>query len=213
MVKCSQVSKIWADVQKCLVFFLEIGYNFGQMTSFTKNAIKETFLNLVRRKPLSEITVDELAAACGVNRNTFYYHFRDMQALVEEILLDQVNEVLGKHPTLNSIEDCLYAILDIVRDNREVIIHIYNSLNRVVFEKFLWEVCYVLVENYWNNTVAEQPAISVQNRRLVMDYYAATCFGLAMKWMASGLDDKEARRDVRELCKIALREPERMLTL
>ena len=82
------------------------------MSDFTEKAIKGTFIQLLSEKPLSEITIKELTEACGINRNTFYYHYRDLTALVEEIMIETTDAILAAHPTLRSFEDCLYAILD-----------------------------------------------------------------------------------------------------
>ena len=37
----------------------------------------------MEKKPLSNITVSEIIADCGVNRKTFYYHFEDIYALLK----------------------------------------------------------------------------------------------------------------------------------
>jgi len=52
--------------------------------SFTKKAIMETFLHLIEKKPLEKITVRDLVDDCGINRNTFYYYFQDIYAVLEE---------------------------------------------------------------------------------------------------------------------------------
>ena len=45
------------------------------MPNFTQKAIKESFIKLLNEKPLHQITVKDIVEDCGVNRNTFYYHF------------------------------------------------------------------------------------------------------------------------------------------
>ncbi len=55
------------------------------MPQFTRNAIIESFIKLAMRNPLEKITVKDIVDACGVNRNTFYYYFQDMYALVEDL--------------------------------------------------------------------------------------------------------------------------------
>ena len=54
------------------------------MPSFTKKAIMESFLRLMEKKPLDKITVRNLVDECGINRNTFYYYFQDIYAVLEE---------------------------------------------------------------------------------------------------------------------------------
>ena len=49
----------------------------------TKLMLAESLRNLMRKKPLDKIKIHEIVDACGVNRQTFYYHFQDIYALVE----------------------------------------------------------------------------------------------------------------------------------
>ena len=58
------------------------------MTSLTKDAIKQSFLKLLNKKPIDKITVKEIVEDCGINRNSFYYHFDDIPSLMEEIFID-----------------------------------------------------------------------------------------------------------------------------
>ena len=45
------------------------------MTTQTKDAIKNSFMKLLNRKPLSKITVKEIVEDCGINRNSCYNIF------------------------------------------------------------------------------------------------------------------------------------------
>ena len=54
------------------------------MPNFTKKAIQETFITLLDERPLNKITVKDIVETCGINRNSFYYHFEDLPALLEE---------------------------------------------------------------------------------------------------------------------------------
>lgn len=51
------------------------------MANFTRKAIKDTFLKLLNQRPLTQITVKDIVEDCGINRNSFYYHFEDLPAL------------------------------------------------------------------------------------------------------------------------------------
>ncbi len=55
------------------------------MSSSTKQAIIASFVRLAAKKPLEKITVRDIVDDCGINRNTFYYHFQDIFAVLEEI--------------------------------------------------------------------------------------------------------------------------------
>ena len=46
------------------------------MPPFAKREIKNSFIKLLTERPISQITVKDIVEDCGVNRNSFYYHFR-----------------------------------------------------------------------------------------------------------------------------------------
>ena len=53
------------------------------MSQMTKRALVASLKELMAEKPLDKITVTDLTEHCGVNRMTFYYHFKDIYDLVE----------------------------------------------------------------------------------------------------------------------------------
>ena len=53
------------------------------MSQVTKRALEASLKNLLLQKPLSKITINDIAEDCGINRMTFYYHFRDIYDLIE----------------------------------------------------------------------------------------------------------------------------------
>ena len=58
------------------------------MASPTKQAIVASFVHLVAKKSPDKITVRDIVDDCGVNRNTFYYYFQDIYAVIEALCDD-----------------------------------------------------------------------------------------------------------------------------
>ena len=48
------------------------------MSQVTKRALEASLKNLLLQKPLSKITISDITEDCGINRMTFYYHFKDI---------------------------------------------------------------------------------------------------------------------------------------
>ena len=48
-----------------------------------KNLIAETFVKLSDEKNIDKITVKDIVEACGISRQAFYYHFRDLLEVIE----------------------------------------------------------------------------------------------------------------------------------
>ena len=100
------------------------------MANFTQKAIKETFIALLEEHPLSDITVKNIVETCGINRNSFYYHYQDIPALIEEIVKEQAETIIQKYPSVNSIVECFDALIEFFSLWKRAIIHIYRSLSR-----------------------------------------------------------------------------------
>ena len=55
------------------------------MVQYTKKAIAESFMELLNERPFDKISVVDIAEKCGINRNTFYYYYADVYALVDDV--------------------------------------------------------------------------------------------------------------------------------
>ena len=61
-----------------------------------KNVIADTFVSMAKQKPVDKITVKALIEACGVSRQTFYYHFQDIMEVIEWTLEQATQEMLER---------------------------------------------------------------------------------------------------------------------
>ena len=66
------------------------------MAQFTKQAIINSFLKLLEETPLDKITVKDIVEDCGINRNTFYYYYHDIYALLEELFSDEIRRAMER---------------------------------------------------------------------------------------------------------------------
>ena len=79
------------------------------MARDTKKLLRESFLRLLDERPLHQITIRDIVDECGVNRNTFYYYYRDLPQLMESIVNEAADQVIGQYPSLESADSCLKA--------------------------------------------------------------------------------------------------------
>ena len=84
------------------------------MASFTKKAIRDSFVKLLNEKPLSQITIRDIVDDCGVNRNTFYYYYQDLPQLVESVVDEDAERIIRGHPTIDSLA-VSYTHLDVYK--------------------------------------------------------------------------------------------------
>jgi AcrR family transcriptional regulator len=162
------------------------------MANFTRNAIKETFIKLLEERPLTDITVKDIVETCGINRNSFYYHFQDIPALLEEIVTEEAEGIIRKYPTINSMVECYDALIEFASHRKRAIMHIFRSVKREVFEQYLMEVSGHFVRVYIDTALREQP-IDEKDRETIIQYYKCVCFGLTINWLNNGMNEDEVQ--------------------
>ena len=55
------------------------------MSDITKKALASSLKDLLSKYKFNKITIKDITENCGVNRQTFYYHFKDKYDLVNWI--------------------------------------------------------------------------------------------------------------------------------
>ena len=79
------------------------------MSQITKRALETSLKNLLLQKPLNKITISDIAKDCGINRMTFYYHFKDIYDLIEWTCNEETARAINgkkKHMRLGSKVFC-----------------------------------------------------------------------------------------------------------
>ncbi len=147
-------------------------------TSLTKTAIEQKFLELLSEKSLNQISVKSLTATVGINRNTFYYHYKSIPDLLETVVKNLVDELFENYPPAESLDDCLTAATDFIKQNEAGIRHIYESTSRPIFERYLWRICDYVANAYLDNS---------EHRLDAQEFLSCICFGLAMNYIRRGM--------------------------
>ena len=63
-------------------------------SNITKRALAQTMKDLMAERPFAKISVGDICERCGMNRKSFYYHFRDKHDLVNWIFQTEFIETI-----------------------------------------------------------------------------------------------------------------------
>ena len=170
------------------------------MASLMKKEIKRVFLELLEQRPFNQITVKDIVSECGINRNSFYYHFSDIPTLLEEIIMENARDIISQYPNVDSIETCLLAVVEFAHQNKRAILHIYNSVNRTIYEQYLWQVCEEIVTTY-TDSLAGSEQLRPDDRELIIRYYKCVCFGLTSEWLRTGMHS-DIKQELHRICEL-----------
>ena len=169
------------------------------MPGFTKRAIRNSFIRLLNERPVSQITVKDIVEDCGINRNSFYYHYKDLPSMLEEIILEEAEAMVRQHPSVDSIEECLDLAVSFALENRRAAMHLYSA-NRDLFERYLWRVCEHVVDTYISTAFAEYQ-LKEADRRVLVRNYKWECFGAVLDWLNGGMKE-DIQADFYRLCEL-----------
>jgi len=156
------------------------------MAQFTKNAIMRSFLKLLNERPLDKITVKDIVEDCGVSRNSFYYYFRDLYDLLDEIFLQETKKAIDEPYAEASWQERLIRSLQFVMSNRKMVFHVIHSVSRDRVEDYLYSVSDKIMRDYVEQEAANLPC-GEEDKRFITHFYKYAVVGMFLEWAESGM--------------------------
>lgn len=157
------------------------------MSSLTQRTIKNTFIELLTHRPLDKVTVVDIARTCGVNRNTFYYHFRDIDELLDSIFKEEEARLHSlAQEDFSTWRESFYEGIRWSLENKDAIENIYHSSCADRLSTFLFRAGRTSARRY----------IELQSRGLnvprdtfedAVHVLGATITGLVLEWLVNDL--------------------------
>ena len=152
------------------------------MSQMTKRALVASLKDLLAEKPLDKITVTDLTEHCGVNRMTFYYHFKDIYDLVEWACIESATRALAGQKTYDTWQQGFLQIFEAVRDNKPFIMNVYHCVHREQVEKYLEP----LVDSLLMGVIEEESrniTVRQEDKAFIAQVYAYIFIGLMLDWI------------------------------
>ena len=155
----------------------------------TKMLIRKEFTELLKKKPIQEITVREICERTGINRSTFYNHYQDVYDLLEQI----ENEMLG---------ELAENLKNVVSENDPMNMELFKGIFRSLMENS--DMCvimlgengdksflYRMLETGKENCVAAYtkyfPKATEEQLEDFYSFVSNGCVGLMSRWIHAGM--------------------------
>ena len=158
------------------------------MSQVTKRALEASLKSLLLRKPLSKITVTDITEDCGINRMTFYYHFKDIYDLVEWCCQEDASRALAGKKTYETWQQGLLQIFEAVRENKPFILNVYRSVSREQVENYLYKVTYALLDGVVEEQ-AQGMSVRQEDKAFLATLYQYMFVGLMLDWIKSDMKE------------------------
>ena len=158
------------------------------MSQVTKRALEASLKNLLLKKPLSKITINDITEDCGISRMTFYYHFKDIYDLVEWSCLEDAKRALEGKKTYETWQQGILQIFEAVLDNKPFILNVYRSVSREHVENYLFKLTYDLLIGVVNEKSAGM-TVREEEKEFIADFYKYAFVGVMLNWVKDGMTE------------------------
>ncbi len=162
------------------------------MSQITKRALEESLKHLLLQKPLNKITINDIAEDCGINRMTFYYHFKDIYDLIEWSCLEDAQKALAGKKTYDTWQEGFLHIFEAVKENKPFVMNVYRSVSREQIENYLFSLTYDLLLGVVNEQ-AEGMSVRDEDKAFIANVYKYTFVGLMLEWIKGDMKEDPKR--------------------
>ncbi len=157
----------------------------------SRKMIRESFLELLKEKDISKITVTDIVNKADLNRSTFYAHYMDVRAITEEMeneVIDKMIEILEKFEFKNFFNNPTPLLLEVSRflesnqDTYKILLKVNDA------ETFLKKLKKVFAEYMMSDTDIPEYLKDSKMVNLRISYFAGGIINMYQDWFNGNLD-------------------------
>ncbi len=168
-------------------------------TKYTKMVISEVFMQLIKSKPIQKITVADICALADISRPTFYLHYSDIYALIDEIGENMiVSANLGEMAALtldkpNKIHDIIVNLIRVVESNADIyrICVLERGTPTVLPARIKEELKNTIMKKFEDDNIFDERA----DKKYILEFIQSAFNSIIYCW----LNKKEGRESADEL--------------
>ena len=166
-----------------------------EMATGTKEALAAALRQMMTVKPIEKVTVKDIVEICGVNRQTFYYHFDDVDDLLEWVFEQEFDRVFPSEVVYDHWMEDMMGYFDYLVSNSAFTLNVYNSNSRLYMLRYLKSRMETCIRSF-AEIASEGKNIDRQDFEFVVEFYADCAIGFISHWMDMGMQmPKEITRE------------------
>ena len=158
-------------------------------SDITKRALADACTELLIENPADQVTVTAITARCGLNRQTFYYHFHDLYDLFSWSVMQRSEEFLAESQDSGDWQKGFVAFLDALVDQRDLVYKLLHSIDPGYLMRFVRENVTRIVGDYFEAGL-EDKHISDEDLHLISLFYASGFIGVVEDWIDDGMRER-----------------------
>ncbi|MFB6466764.1 TetR/AcrR family transcriptional regulator C-terminal domain-containing protein [Cytobacillus sp. Hz8] len=154
----------------------------------TETAIANAMKKLMKVKPFSDISVNDIIKECDVSRKTFYYHFRDKYDVINWIFNTDVVDSILESTTLNNWADGSLKLCRYIYENRTYYTNVVNIVGQNSFIEYLKNLTRLQVEKL-STQACGHLKIDKDDKDFMIEFFYNAFVAVFTTWIKSGMKD------------------------
>lgn len=169
-------------------------------SSITKKAMAAEFKKLLHSKPVDKITISDITGGCGLNRQTFYYHFQDKYELINWIYYNEAIMVFRSDLTRDNWDRKVLELLTVMKNDAFFYETTLTHISQTEFENDLFtsvkELFIELIDH-----LAKDQIMDTDKKIFLSEFIAYGATGMILAWSRKGLKQspEEITRNIKEV--------------
>ncbi len=152
----------------------------------TKKAIADGFKALMAKKPFEKITISDITSFCGLNRQTFYYHFQDKYELLNHIFYNEVITIMNSELTFENWSDKLLEVLVVIKNSSKFYSNALNTEYGNEFRNYLFSVS-TDIFNSIIDKITQGYYLEPLDKQFISEFFSYGIAGTIIKWVTTGM--------------------------
>lgn len=156
-------------------------------SSITKGALCDALKSLCEQKPFDKISISDITGQCGLNRQSFYYHFQDKFELLSYIYYNELFVNITKGVNYDNWYVRLQGFLENIQADKKFY---ENTLkcNDKIFEHYLFKSMHKLFKRFFYHAVYKTRN-DIDKANFFADFYSHGFCGIIIDWATGGMTD------------------------
>ena len=154
----------------------------------TKKAIASGLKELTKKKSFDKITIQDITDICGLNRQTFYYHFQDKYELVDWIYYNEAISIIINDLTYENWDKKVLQMLEKMKSEDYFYKDTLKSSTENGFKDYLFRIASELFLNIVGK-IAVNENFGEDEKKFISEFYAFGIVGVIISWAQCGMKE------------------------
>lgn len=158
-------------------------------TSITKKALADGFKELLKIKNFEKITIADITSKCGLNRQTFYYHFQDKYDLINWIVYQEGILMVKKDLTIDNWYQKVSELLKTMKKDKLFYQTTLKDIEGTEFSNYLFSVTrdiFIEMFDHIHLTDSSEHSITDNKKYFVAEFLSYGVVGMITSWAKMG---------------------------